>query len=64
MKETKLRTLENTPNGDKHEAKFIMNQSYEDHKAYGWESSYAYSLIVGGFLHYISKHNFPPTLEE
>jgi len=40
-----------------------MNQTYEDHKGYGWEGSYAYSLIVGGFLHYISKHNFHPTLE-
>jgi hypothetical protein len=35
----------------KHEAKFIMNQTYVDHKAYGWEGSYAYSSIVREFLH-------------
>jgi hypothetical protein len=32
-----------------HEAKFIMNQTNVDHKAYGWEGSYVYS-IVRGFL--------------
>jgi hypothetical protein len=35
----------------KHEAKFIMNQTYADHKVYEWEGSYAYSSIVRGFLH-------------
>jgi hypothetical protein len=35
----------------KHEAKFIMNQTYVDQKAYEWEGSYTYSLIVEGFLH-------------
>jgi hypothetical protein len=28
-----------------------MNQTYVDHEVYKWEGSYAYSLIVGGFLH-------------
>jgi len=28
-----------------------MNQTYVDHKAYEWEGYYAYSSIVGGFLH-------------
>jgi hypothetical protein len=32
-------------------AKIIMNQTYVDHKAYEWEGYYAYSSIVGGFLH-------------
>jgi hypothetical protein len=27
-----------------------MNQTYVDHKEYEWEGSYAYFLIVGGFL--------------
>jgi hypothetical protein len=27
----------------KHETKFVMNQTYVDHKAYEWEGSYAYS---------------------
>jgi hypothetical protein len=31
-------------------AKFIMNQTYVDHKEYEWVGSYAYFLIVGGFL--------------
>jgi hypothetical protein len=35
----------------KHEAKFIMNQTYVDQKAYEWEGSYTYSSIVEGFLH-------------
>jgi hypothetical protein len=26
-------------------------KTYVDHKAYEWECSYAYSSIVGGFLH-------------
>jgi hypothetical protein len=28
-----------------------MNQTYVDHATYEWEDSYAYSSIVGGFLH-------------
>jgi hypothetical protein len=28
-----------------------MNQTYVDHKVYGWEGSYTYSSIVRGFLH-------------
>jgi hypothetical protein len=28
-----------------------MNQTYVDHKMYEWQSSYAYSSIVGEFLH-------------
>jgi len=28
-----------------------MKQIYGDHKTYEWEDSYAYSSIVGGFLH-------------
>jgi len=28
-----------------------MNKIYVDHKVYEWEGSYAYSSIVGGFLH-------------
>jgi hypothetical protein len=28
-----------------------MNQTYLNHEAYEWEGSYAYSSIVGGFLH-------------
>jgi hypothetical protein len=35
----------------KHKAKFIMNQTYVDHNVYEWEGSYAYSSIVGRFLH-------------
>jgi hypothetical protein len=27
-------------------AKFIMNQTYVDHEAYGWEGSYAYSSKI------------------
>jgi len=52
------------------EAKFIMNQTYLDHKVYEWEGSYAYSSIVRGFLHLqvgiisfpslTSRHNIPP----
>jgi hypothetical protein len=30
----------------KHEAKFIMNQTFADQKVYEWEGSYAYSSIV------------------
>jgi hypothetical protein len=41
----------------KHKAKFIMNQTYVDHKAYEWEGSYAYSTIVRGVLTPISRHN-------
>jgi len=53
----------------KHEAKFIMNQTYVGHEVDGWEGSYAYSSIVGGFLHLLkvgiislpslSNHNIP-----
>jgi hypothetical protein len=35
----------------KHEAKFIMNHIYVDHKVYEWEVCKAYSSIRGGFLH-------------
>ncbi len=35
----------------KHEAKFIINQTYVDHEAYGREGSYAYSSIAGGLLY-------------
>jgi len=28
-----------------------MNQTYVDHETYEWQSSYAYSSIVGEFLH-------------
>jgi hypothetical protein len=48
----------------------MVNQTYVDHKAYGWEGSYTYSSIVGGFLRLllnservltsISRHNFSP----
>ncbi len=34
-----------------HEADFIMNQTFQDHKAYEWKRSYAYSSIMGRFLH-------------
>jgi len=54
----------------KHEATIMVNQTYVDHKAYGWEGSYTYSSIVGGFLRLllnservltsISRHNFSP----
>jgi hypothetical protein len=37
----------------KHETTFIMNQTYVDQETYEWESSYAYSSIVGRFLHLI-----------
>ncbi len=30
-----------------------MNQTYVDHEVYEWEGSYAYTSIVGGFLHLI-----------
>jgi hypothetical protein len=53
----------------KHEAKFIMNQTYVYHQAYEWEVSYAYSSIGGWFLHLQvgiislpslrSRHNMP-----
>jgi len=58
----------------KHETKLVMNQTYADHKACEWEGFYAYTSIMGGFLclhlnngrvlTLISRHNFPPTLEE
>jgi hypothetical protein len=54
----------------KYKAKFIMNQTSIDHKAYEWEGSYAYSSIVGGLLHLQvgiislpslrSRYNIPP----
>jgi hypothetical protein len=28
-----------------------MDQTYVNQRAYEWEGSYAYSSIVGGFLH-------------
>jgi hypothetical protein len=31
--------------------KSIKNETYVDLKVYEWEGSYAYSSIVGGFLH-------------
>jgi hypothetical protein len=31
--------------------KFIINQTYVDHEVYESEGSYAYSSIMGGFLH-------------
>jgi len=34
-----------------HKVNYIMNQTYIDHEAYEWEGFYAYSSIVGGFLH-------------
>jgi hypothetical protein len=34
----------------KHEAKFIVIQTYGDHEVHKWVGSYAYS-IVRGFLH-------------
>ncbi len=53
----------------KHEAKFMMNQTYVNHKAHEWESSYAYFSIVGGFSHlkvgiislppFKNRHNMP-----
>jgi hypothetical protein len=44
----------------KHNAKFIVNQTYVDHKVYD-----AYPSTMGRFLHLeISRHKFPPTLEE
>jgi hypothetical protein len=30
---------------------FILNQTYVNYEAYEWQGSYAYSSIVGGFLH-------------
>jgi hypothetical protein len=30
---------------------YIMNQTYVDHQACEWEGTYAYSSIVGWFLH-------------
>jgi hypothetical protein len=58
----------------KNEAKFIMNQTSIDHKAYKWEGSYAYSSIVGGFIHLQvclmslpslrSRYNIPPNFME
>ncbi len=41
------------------EAKFIMNQTYVDHKVYEWEGSYG-----GRVLTPTSRHNFLPILEE
>jgi hypothetical protein len=35
----------------KRKAKFMMNQTYVDHKVYEWEGYYVYSSIVRGFLH-------------
>jgi len=47
-----------------------MNKTYVDHEAYKWEGYYAYSSIVGGFLHLQvgiislpslrSRHHIPP----
>jgi hypothetical protein len=58
----------------KNEAKFIMNQTSIDHKAYKWEGSYAYSSIGQGFLHLqvgiiplpslMSRYNIPPKFME
>jgi len=47
-----------------HKAKFIMNQTYVDHEGMNGESSYAYPSIVGRVLTPISRHSFPPILEE
>jgi hypothetical protein len=44
------------------EAKFILNQTFINHKAYEWEGSYAYSSIVGGFLHLQVAIIFLPSL--
>jgi hypothetical protein len=41
-----------------------MNQAYIDPEVLEWEGYCTYSSIVEGFLHLISRHNFPPTLEE
>jgi hypothetical protein len=44
------------------EAKFILNQTFINHKAYEWEGSYAYSSIVRGFLHLQAAIMFLPSL--
>jgi hypothetical protein len=37
-----------------------MNQTYVDREAYKWEGSYAFSSIVGGFLHLkVARISFP-----
>ncbi len=35
-----------------------MNQTYVDRKAYEWEWYYAYSSIVGGFLHLVPGEDY------
>jgi hypothetical protein len=44
------------------EAKFIAIQTFINHKAYEREGSYAYSSIVGGFLHLQVAMIFLPSL--
>jgi hypothetical protein len=54
--------------------KSIKNETYVDLKVYEWEGSYAYSSIVGGFLHLQvgiislsslrSRHNITPNSKE
>jgi hypothetical protein len=49
-----------------------MNQTYLNQQAYEWEGSYAYSSVVGGFLHLQvgiisltslrSRDNMPPPI--
>ncbi len=58
----------------KHEAKFIMNQTYINHNMQEWEGHYAYSSRVGGKLCLLigvrtcpllrSKHNIPHIFQE
>jgi len=48
----------------KHEAKFIMNHTYVNHKVYEWGGLLALLFNKGRVLTPISKHNFPPTVEE
>ncbi len=40
----------------KHKAKFIMNQSYVDHKAYEWECSLCLFINSGRVLTPINSH--------
>ncbi len=48
----------------KHEAKFIINQTYVDHKPYDLEGYYALLLNSERVLTPTSRHHVPPIFEE
>jgi hypothetical protein len=48
----------------KHEAKFIMNHTYVNHKVNEWGGLLGLLFNKGRVLIRIGKHNLPPTLEE